>query len=134
MWSTVQVALAPGLSDEGRSDYSRPPRLADVDDGLSNTLLVVEQAGKPNYVWRPFPDYHLDLSLGPWLTCEWAFFSEEPVNTINASGIYAFHPSVAQVLLCDGSVRAMSEATPHAVYLSLVSRSGGEVIRDQDWQ
>jgi prepilin-type N-terminal cleavage/methylation domain-containing protein/prepilin-type processing-associated H-X9-DG protein len=131
VWSTVHTVLETGSLEEGRSDHCRPPRLTDVDDGLSNTLLVVEQAGKPN--WHPRTDFEVGFSLGPWLTCELDGFADVRVNEINFSGIYAYHPELANVLLCDGSVRAMSTATSREFFLALVSRIGGEVIRDQDW-
>jgi prepilin-type processing-associated H-X9-DG protein len=138
VWSTVPIAVAPGSSEGGATDHSRPPRLTDIDDGLSSTLMVVEQAGKPNFVWHPYSDtgpYELDLSLGPWLTCELAFFPDSvKVNEINASGIYAFHPAGANVLMCDASVHFLSAKVSPELVQALATRENGEVIHDQDWQ
>jgi prepilin-type N-terminal cleavage/methylation domain-containing protein len=139
VWSTVHTVLLTGENlDSGRSDRCRPPRLTDVDDGLSSTLLVVEQAGKPDWRYHPYSDtapYEFSLSLGPWLTCELDVLGDSlKVNENNIGGIYAFHPGLAEILLCDGSVRGLSATTSREVYLALISRSGGEVIRDQDWQ
>ncbi|MFO0897741.1 MAG: DUF1559 domain-containing protein [Pirellulales bacterium] len=105
-----------------------------VTDGLSNTVLVAEQAGRPH-------DYTFDRELrlelatlaGPWV------WSDERsyliggsllryVNGSSAWGAYSFHPDGAHVGMCDGSVRFLSETTADEVFVALISREGGEVV------
>ena len=45
----------------------------------------------------------------------------------NAGGMYSFHTGGAQVLLCDGSVRFLSENISSVTLASLISRGDGEV-------
>lgn len=131
-------------------------RLAQVVDGLSNTILVVECAGRPNLyqngrlvddgttpktwsgtssVTRPFP------TGGVWASHNKGFLVDgaQPdgntairpgrcgVNCSNDNEVYAFHKSGAQILLADGSVRLFAETSPIEVLVALVSRNGGEV-------
>ncbi len=140
VWSTVQAAFVPGERLDYEHDRCRPPRLTDVDDGLSNTLLVVEQAGKPNLIHRSLPD--IDWSpwvgtVGPWLACEIDYFildGQREVSWCNYSSLYAYHPGVGNVLMCDGAVRGVRDTADCMVVTAIVSRSGGEAVRDQDWQ
>ncbi|MBS0262924.1 MAG: DUF1559 domain-containing protein [Planctomycetes bacterium] len=45
-----------------------------------------------------------------------------------SAGLYSFHSGGAQVLLCDGSVRLLSENMSATTLVALVSARGGEVI------
>jgi prepilin-type N-terminal cleavage/methylation domain-containing protein/prepilin-type processing-associated H-X9-DG protein len=138
VWSSVHLVLSPGDPHVAVADYSRPPRFTDVDDGLSTTLLVVEQAGKPDYINRAGPDFTYSFyPLGAWLTCEHDYFRtqwNQMVNWFNEDGLFSFHPGVVNVALCDGSVRELSETIDGGVVWALISRSGGEVLRDADWR
>ncbi len=46
----------------------------------------------------------------------------------NAGGMYSFHTGGAQILLCDGSVRFVSENVSSITLSSIISRSDGEVV------
>jgi prepilin-type processing-associated H-X9-DG protein len=48
----------------------------------------------------------------------------------NAAGFYSFHIGGAQVLMCDGSVRFLSQNVDNRTIIALVSAQGGEVIGD----
>ncbi|MFO0898414.1 MAG: DUF1559 domain-containing protein [Pirellulales bacterium] len=139
VWSTVHRADLPG--DDGVvRDCCRAPRLIDVDDGLSNTILVVEQAGKPNFVQRSTPDADLSswgAPVGPWLTNETTYFGldgQREVAWSNFSSLFAYHPGVGNVLMCDGAVRAVRDTADCMVVTKVISRSGGDAVRDEDWQ
>jgi prepilin-type processing-associated H-X9-DG protein len=42
-------------------------------------------------------------------------------------GLYSFHPGGVNILLGDGSVRLLSNATDPLVVLQLITKAGGEV-------
>ncbi|HUG68049.1 MAG TPA: DUF1559 domain-containing protein, partial [Pirellulaceae bacterium] len=129
-------------------------RLAEVTDGLSNTILVSECAGRPRLyqrgrvvadgttpktwsggasVTRPFP------TGGVWASHNKGFLingSEPngytnvrpgpcPINCSNDNEVYAFHPGGANALMADGSVRLLPESMSLQVLIAVVSRQGG---------
>ena len=47
-----------------------------------------------------------------------------------SAGLYSFHTGGAQVLLCDGSVRFLSQNIDNRTMIALVSAQGGEVVGD----
>jgi prepilin-type processing-associated H-X9-DG protein len=118
----------------------RTARLADVTDGLSNTLLVGERAGRPDYYRRgeepdPYPYRNPDHSGGhdqsAWAVSThflWLVYDRlQPVNETNLSGLYSFHPGGANAAFLDGSVRFLKDSTSPAVLKAIGTRSGGEV-------
>lgn len=136
---------------------SQAVKLAEITDGLSNTILVVECAGRPNLyqqgrlvpdgttpktwsgaasVTRPLP------TGGVWASHNKGFLvagSQNDGNTairpgtclINCSNdneIYSFHPGGANVLMSDGSVTLLSESASLELVVAMVSRNGREVV------
>jgi prepilin-type N-terminal cleavage/methylation domain-containing protein/prepilin-type processing-associated H-X9-DG protein len=131
-------------------------RLGEVSDGLSNTLLVAECAGRPDLyqrnrlvldgatpktwsgtasVTRPFP------TGGVWASHLKGFLIDGAlpdgntairpgtcsINCSNDNELYAFHTGGANVSLADGSVRMLSQSMAIIPLASLVTRNGGEV-------
>jgi prepilin-type processing-associated H-X9-DG protein len=131
-------------------------RLAEVIDGLSNTLLVVECAGRPSLyqngrlvpdgtipktwsgsssVTRPFP------TGGVWASHNKGFLVDGTqadgntlirpgvcaINCSNDNEVYSFHSGGATVLMADGSVRFVSRSMAIEQLAALVSRNGQEV-------
>jgi prepilin-type N-terminal cleavage/methylation domain-containing protein/prepilin-type processing-associated H-X9-DG protein len=134
----------------------KPPRIRDVSDGLSNTLLTVEHAGyDAHYVkgvgWpMPVSDVTLDQpgSWGTWLG--WCAFQLQTyptytpatypanlsnipsgtgcsINCNNSQGIFGFHPGGANVAMGDGSVRFLPESLSCLVLMNIATCNGGEV-------
>ncbi len=124
--------------------------VAQVSDGLSNTLLVVEDANRPQF-WvkgRRVPDREPVFggagagatTGGLWADHQKGFGIDGAtadgfgapgdcaVNCSNAYEVYAFHPGGANVAMADGSVRFLSEATTARVLAALTTRAGGEVL------
>lgn len=114
----------------------------DIDDGMSNTLLMVESREQDMMVWidggvgavvaRPYdegnpPTYASDriaLNVHPY------FAYTDPRSEYGPSSMHAggaFH------LLCDGSVRFISDTVDDRVYVALTTRAGGEPISQQDF-
>jgi prepilin-type N-terminal cleavage/methylation domain-containing protein len=120
--------------------------LAAITDGLSNTLLVAEFAGRPDH-WIMGRKQPTNDGLqwanwwGPWASYNssifktWSADGTTPggpctVNCNNNWGIYAFHTQGALVLLCDGSARFVSTGLDRDVFAGIVTKSGGEVLGD----
>lgn len=119
-------------------------KLANITDGLSNTLLVAEFAGRPDH-WIKGRKQATNAGLqwrnwwGPWASYQssifktWSADGQNPggpctVNCNNNWGIYAFHTGGANILLCDGSVHFVSESLDRDVFAGLVTKAGGEVL------
>jgi prepilin-type N-terminal cleavage/methylation domain-containing protein/prepilin-type processing-associated H-X9-DG protein len=129
-----------------------PSRAADIIDGLSNTLMFYESAGQPTtYQGRTAVPCSMSTApsncvrnwFGPWASFHnsriysWTYDgtikgANGPcvINCSNdlAYGIYSFHPGGANMGVCDGSVRFLSQSTSKATVRALVSRAGGEVL------
>jgi prepilin-type N-terminal cleavage/methylation domain-containing protein/prepilin-type processing-associated H-X9-DG protein len=117
-----------------------PRKLTDASDGTTNTILIVEDAGRPTlYVKRQ--------SLGlQALNSAWADYNTKVtvdgtdptgmsqgrgccvINCTNNDEIYSFHTAGANVLRADGSVAFLSENISAATLGALVTANGGEVI------
>jgi len=115
-------------------------RMADITDGISNTLLLAESAGRdPLYQMGRF------VSLTGGGRGSWG----NPGNVINLTGfnptannlpgpcavncsnnneIYSFHPSSANVLFCDATVRTMRANVPLQIVSDLITRADGESV------
>src|SRR4051812_3487824 len=108
-----------------------PCRPKEITDGISKTLLIAEDAGRPD----PYTDGHpgnvsgvnvaLDAGTG-WADPDSGFTmnSDPPVNHINDSEIYGFHPGGAQFCFADGSTRFISSSLDALVTIALVTRAG----------
>jgi len=106
-------------------------RFADVTDGLSNTFMVGECIGAMCITQN--------FASQSWGT------TAHPINFMNASlaanmptqanprwdesiGFRSYHAGGANFLMCDGSVRFISETIDGPTYRALASRAGDEVI------
>jgi len=103
-----------------------------VTDGLSNTALVVEQAGKPSKYGPRGEGTVVDPSEGPWGTCDFSSFYSDGVNSDNHIGPYGFHVG-AHVVMCDGSVHLWAAGMAEEIIAALLSRDGAEIIEARDW-
>jgi len=125
-------------------------RLAEITDGLSNTVFYGEDIGRDS--WMQVNHVYLDPIDGEkrrfwrWAEADCAFGVSKKINnnnspqggpadcpwTTNNCGpfeeIFSQHPGGAHVLLGDGSVRFLTESLDPATLRSLITRSGGEVI------
>jgi prepilin-type N-terminal cleavage/methylation domain-containing protein/prepilin-type processing-associated H-X9-DG protein len=141
--------------EEGILSEDVPCPLASVTDGLSNTILLCELAGKPNWYvrgqQRTIPAaYQPALEGGGWgdlmIGDNWLVgvdadcTTQSPsglatvIGTCNRrfngesmSGLYSFHLGGSNVLMGDGSVRFLSDSTDPFVILAFVTKAGGEV-------
>jgi prepilin-type processing-associated H-X9-DG protein len=104
-----------------------------IVDGLSQTAMIVEQAGKPVQFAASHLGTEIDPSEGAWGTCDFSSFYSNGVNRNNHSGPYGFHAR-ANVAMCDGSVHFWPEEMALEVVVALLSRDASEIISAADWQ
>jgi prepilin-type N-terminal cleavage/methylation domain-containing protein/prepilin-type processing-associated H-X9-DG protein len=124
-------------------------RIAMITDGTSNTIMVAESAGRPNFYG---PRFQLLGQLNPgeagWADPSGAFKIKgaDPStgalkphgaanNTCsmqcnNTSEVYSFHTGGSNFLFADGSAHFISNAASLCVIGSLVTRAGGEITMD----
>lgn len=124
-----------------------------ITDGLSNTILIAEDAGRPEYwvkgkrvtnlVPISFPAGGNGVTIGGvWADHQKGFGVEGTtadgltvigpcaINCNNSFEIYGFHSGGANVALADGSVRFLRDSMPIKTLAALCTRAAGEVIQD----
>ena len=118
-----------------------PTAVRDVTDGASSTILLCEQAGRPNLyyggVLQP-ASVGYDNWNGAWASqnCGWFWATdgassnkgEIAVNAYNLKQPYSFHPHGAYVSMVDGSVHFLDENTSRSVVYAMLTRAGGEIV------
>jgi prepilin-type N-terminal cleavage/methylation domain-containing protein len=115
---------------------------ADIKDGSSNTMLIAEDAGRPQR-WRSTgPLSGGRRSGGGWADSEAEYIlhgftpdgATSPglcaINCTNDNEIFAFHPAGAHCLFGDGSVRLVGSAASIRTVAAMITRMGNEVISE----
>jgi prepilin-type N-terminal cleavage/methylation domain-containing protein/prepilin-type processing-associated H-X9-DG protein len=137
--------IDPAGNYDGALPVNRMTRLAELSDGTSNTLLVAEDAGRPQ-LWRAGRPVPGPFSYGgPWAS------SANPVVISGASADgsavtgpcaidctndrqpYSFHPGGCNFLFADGSVHFLRAGMSVRVLAALATRAGGEVVAGEDY-
>ena len=138
-----------GLVDPGNTQGVLAPnfmcRVADIRDGTSTTLLVAEDAGRPE-LWRAGSLVRDGFALGgPWASSAnpvliWGagddgktLLGSCAINCSNNRQPYSFHTGGANFLFADGSVHSLKDALNLRIIVQLATRAGGEVIQGRDW-
>jgi prepilin-type N-terminal cleavage/methylation domain-containing protein/prepilin-type processing-associated H-X9-DG protein len=152
------LAVCAGMPDAstnngllGTTDPERRWKIkfGEVTDGLSNTILFGEQAGRQKLYFRAkgIPGstladggltlncYYGDSNLARQLRGYSGVDILNPrqpgcsaINVFNENGLYSFHTGGVQVAMGDGSVQFLSENVSTAVFAALVTRDGGETV------
>jgi prepilin-type N-terminal cleavage/methylation domain-containing protein/prepilin-type processing-associated H-X9-DG protein len=147
LWNVV-VDPNSGGDRDGALQPNQMNTILSITDGTSNTILLAEIAGK-NDKWvrgqkvssgseqgggwgDPFSgenwlsgsDTTGAVSPGP---CVIGCTNSEPLGS-TGRGLYSFHTNGANLLLCDGSVRFVSNSTSASTVCFLVTRAKGEVV------
>lgn len=154
-------AMNAGGADQGVGNQRQPMAddefvpLSKISDGLSCTLLLIEQAGRPD-VWRldKKKEGAGQFGMSPNARGAWAGWGsiafgpasaatgESPgegdatdctVNCNNWFGIYGFHEGGAHVLFCDGSARFVGTGLDPLTFYYLTVRDDGHVIGQDDF-
>lgn len=107
---------------------NRGVQLAEIKDGLSNTLMVGERTSwlsHSTWVGAVAGSEH-----GPARVVGVGFYPPNAEGTYE-NKVHAFssaHPSGTQFVLGDGSVRLIAETIDRDAYRSLCTRAGGDVV------
>lgn len=94
--------------------YDQAISLRQITDGSAHTILVAEDSGRGTTM------------DGEWADGENIFDCGLSINTLQNNEIWSDHPSGAQVLFCDGSVRFLFEDLDLSVLAALCTRAQGE--------
>ena len=125
-------------------------RFASITDGTSNTIMVSEDAGRPDLylngrIVQPgtvIPGYQGGKAVtqanegsgAGWADYNSEFYTDgdyspnEHTNWSSNNEIFSFHPGGANHVFADGSVHFVKRSTSALVFSSLISPSAGEVI------
>jgi prepilin-type processing-associated H-X9-DG protein len=131
--------------------FNRPRQISEITDGMSSTIAVAEDAGRPE-LWQrgrfvsatggggaAWAGAGSQIGLqgatadgarvspvapGPWACA---------VNCTNNGEVYSFHPGGANVAMADGSLRFVRAGIDIRVLSALITRAGGEVISSNDY-
>jgi hypothetical protein len=149
----VQAGYVRSGPNKGAMDSSQPVRFKQIKDGLSNTLLVIEDAGRPEHWvragrgednWRDgCPNANVVngiVSGGAWADPR----NDIPLHGFQVSGLYCpgpcavnctnnneafgFHNGGVAMVLVDASTHFLEEDVDIQTYASLVTRAGNEVL------
>ncbi len=130
-WPVFETQTTSG----SRLSRYRPGRFRDVSDGLSQTIAIVERAGKPIDLLNgrpnvtqgnPEANYPGQVGWSASNTFIWSInASGVGVNESNSVGIYSFHGGGANIGIADGAVRFLSDSTDFEALVRLYGRSDG---------
>ncbi len=147
-WVTQSIGTQKIATDPAALSFNKLSPMRDISDGLSNTLLLVEAAGRPFRYGGGFVKRGADRdgngAAGGWGDQD-SWFGINGANpqlgtqgsgpvAVNGSSdneIYGFHVGGANVLLGDGSVRLLTANVSLAMVSIFVSRSGGEILPEE---
>ena len=111
-----------------------------IRDGASNTLMISEDAGRPQ-TWQfgkmvsatsgsdgGWADHNSEYIVHGSMTTSTANPGPCHTNCHNGNEVYSFHTGGANHVFADGSVHFISEKTDIRVFVKLITRSGGDVV------
>ena len=150
----VNLGLVPPMSKPDGVIHTRGPvRISDVLDGTSYTLVLAEDAGRPEFWIKSGhgPNNNTPgggnfaVSGGRVRGAPWAdpangipmhgFTADGlkapgpcPVNCTNNNETFSFHPEGANVVLADASVQFIFERISIRTYAALITRANDEPI------
>jgi len=110
-----------------------------VTDGTSNTLMIVEVAGRPKHWTKPltgslvignsmWADYDGQISLHGASLNGATLVGPCAINCTNEGEPFSFHFGGQNIVFGDGSVRFINDGVTMQIFGHMITRAGGEVI------
>ncbi len=143
LWSTLvpEVKVAPAVlplltSDPSFPSKKNPNRISDVIDGTSQTILMCEDAGRPEFWIKGRLDTSRRQNEGGWGHHENDYGLDGAIsgtrtapgncviNCHNDNETYSFHGPGAMHAMTDGSVQFTNETISPQVYAALITARG----------
>jgi prepilin-type N-terminal cleavage/methylation domain-containing protein len=144
-WVRASIGTLPIATGPPLLEANKETPFTAVTDGLSNTSLVVEAAGRPFRYGsggiKKGADRDANDSAGGWGDQDSWFgingangalgtqgSGPEAVNGSSDNELYGFHTAGCHIVVGDGSVRLLKSNITLAMLSALVSRQGGEIL------
>lgn len=118
----------------GALDTNRPVKLSEFSDGTSSTILITEDADRPNR-WRLAEKVGTSVTGAGWADDQASFAVDGTdaatatldrgsclINCTNANEIYAFHNRGVHAVFADGSTRFLRSSMSPLPLVSLITR------------
>jgi prepilin-type N-terminal cleavage/methylation domain-containing protein/prepilin-type processing-associated H-X9-DG protein len=141
-WHTDYSSATDWINGVSRGAFGHNSRvkIADIQDGTSNTIAIGESVQRKEGTSVSFGPYWgsgthtATMGYTPGsdprfnINARW-----NPACTLGPRCVYAwvfssFHSGGANFVMCDGSVRFISETIPYATFFALNTRAGGETV------
>jgi prepilin-type N-terminal cleavage/methylation domain-containing protein/prepilin-type processing-associated H-X9-DG protein len=147
-WPDAQRTAAADELQAPAMAHNVVRRLADILDGASNTLLISELAGRPDWwikgVKQSTEGERFPAWWGPWASynsCIYKTWSDDgltpggmcTINCNNSWGIYSFHSAGANAVFVDGSVHFLAVGLNRDIFAALVTRAGNERLTGSEY-
>lgn len=136
VWGLPRHVGGRSVDQDGSYDAPKQTHFREVIDGLSNTIVIGEIAGRPDIYIRGKLDSVFGFVNHPIINSAWAIsgpyssllLDKNPtVNETNNGGLYSFHNSGANVAFADGSIRFLAASTDGVALHAMATRAGNEV-------
>ncbi len=132
-WSSV---LSPFLGS--RHEFARIHR-GMITDGMSNSMMLFEDAGRPNYYVSGAEvegSGRVPITGALWADADAPFAvhnvcGQSVMNCNNDNEIYAFHAGGTNIAFGDASVRFISATISPDAFASLLTRAADDLVRDR---
>ncbi len=154
-WTLAQGSYVACNGNDGVDDFTTPPhtgafiratkgfKIADIRDGLSNTLFVGDRTirlsystwvGGPTGALNPFlmapGNYGAEVTL---LMCHAGPTGPNTPGVFDADSTWSPHLIGVPYLFGDGSVHFISNSIDIQVWMALATRAGGEAVSGGDY-
>jgi prepilin-type N-terminal cleavage/methylation domain-containing protein len=154
-WVIAQASYVACNGNDGVDDFTTPPhtgafiravkgfKIADITDGLSNTLFVGDRTARLSYcTWiggptgaiNPFllapGNYGAEVTL---LMCHAGLTGPNAQGVFDADSTSSPHRVGVPFVFGDGSVHFLSNTINISVWMALATRAGGEAISNTDF-
>jgi prepilin-type N-terminal cleavage/methylation domain-containing protein len=119
-------------------DAVNGPTPADVPDGLSNTFMQFEDAGRPDYYTNGGFSGSYPATNEHWadphskIVVQVICNGSQTINCNNGNEIWSFHHGGANFLFGDGAVRFIRQDLSARSFVALYTRMGGD-LPGSDW-